>query len=134
MSILVLFYLLVPVAFIVMIKNNKSTNRMWFALIIASLFIGIAPFVAAAYLFTAFKSSNESNGTTSKIAYNADGSYTLYKVEDTNGAPSPGKTAFRIIGGLVAGLTIAFGLLFVGVILLFTLAPSVACGGSSKCY
>jgi hypothetical protein len=44
-------------------------------------------------------------------------------------------TVFRVIGGVVAGAAMAFGLLIVAVIVLFMMAPSIACGGSSKgCY
>lgn len=121
-----------------MMRNYQHTNWIWLGLLVASIFIGIAPFVAAAYLFVTLSSSKKPKTstrtkTTTATTYNADGSYTVYKTEDTNVAPSAGQIAFRIVGGLIAGATLAFGLLIVGVILLFTLAPSVACGGSSKC-
>lgn len=138
MMFLLFGYVLVPVAFVMMVKNYETINWLWLAFLVLSLFIGIAPFVAIAYLVTATETNKNNKSSAPAIneavTYRSDGSYIVYKAEDTSTALSPGKMAFRVIGGVIAGATIAFGLLFVGVILLFTLAPSVACGGSSKCY
>lgn len=132
-------YALVPVAFVIMVREYRTTNWIWLGLLIGSLFLGIAPFMAIAYLGTAYFQSrkvptNSSAQAGSSVTYHPDGSYTVYKAVDPVTAPSPGRLAFRIIGGIIAGASMAFGLLVIGVILLFTLAPSVACGGSSKCY
>jgi hypothetical protein len=134
MNLLIFGYILVPIAFALMLKDYKSTNWLWLGFLIASSFIGVAPFVALAYLITNYSSKQKAPQQASSVRYSADGSYTVYTTEDVKTAPSPGKLAFRIVGGVIAGLAMAFGLLIVGVILLFTLAPSVACGGSSKCY
>lgn len=133
MSLLIFGYILIPVALIVMFKNYQTVNWLWLGFLIISVFIGVAPFVAIAYLVTAYMAHNKPKAA-NNVTYHPDGSYTVYKAEETKAAPSPGRMAFRIIGGILAGASIAFGLLIVGVILLFTLAPSVACGGSSKCY
>lgn len=143
MVLLLIGFLLVLMAFALMLKDyghnttsqQNQSNRIWLYFLVISVFIGIAPFVALAYLATRHLSKNEtSQQRFSSVTYNADGTYTVYKTDEVKAAPSPGKLAFRIVGGVIAGLVMAFGLLIVGVLLLVTLAPSVACGGSSKCY
>ena len=135
MAVFILAYLLVPIAYAVWLKNYQTSRMLWLILLSASIFLGISPLVAAVYLFVVYKESRNPQKTAKgTVAYGPDGSYTVYKVEDTMNAPSAGRTAFKIIGGLIAGLALSFGLLIVGMILLFTLAPSIACGGSSKCY
>jgi hypothetical protein len=132
MSLLLLSYVLVPIAFVLMMKNYQATNWLWLGFLTVSVFIGIAPFVALAYLVTAFvldKNNPKQGSSASTVTYHPDGSYTVYKVEDTKTAPSAGKLAFRIVGGLIAGAAICFGLLIVGLMLLVT----VSCGGNSKC-
>ena len=132
-ALIIITYVFIPIALIVMFKKYRSTNWLWLGFLIISVFIGIAGFVALAYLVTAALTHSESGVANQKVSYKPDGSYVVYQVADTMTAPSPGRTAFRIVGGILAGASIAFGLLFVGIILLFTLAPSVLCGGSSKC-
>jgi hypothetical protein len=133
-------YILALVAFVFMMKNYKTANWLWLGMLVVGLFTGVAPFVAIAYLATMGREGKSrgdkflSPTAPTKVRYYPDGSYIAYQAEDTKSAPSAAKLAFRIVGGIIAGATIAFGLLIVGVILLFTLAPSVACGGSSKCY
>jgi hypothetical protein len=135
MSLLLISYILVPIAFVLMLKDYKTVNWIWLGFLVAGIFIGVAPFIALAYLITNYVSKQKTpQQASNSVTYNADGSYTVYKTDAVLTAPSPGKLAFRIVGGIIAGLAMAFGLLIVGVILLFTLAPSVACGGSSKCY
>lgn len=129
----ILSYILVPIAFVMMLKNYQTTNWLWLGFLLISLPIGVGPFIALAYLFASATGYQKDVSKSSKITYNADGSYTVYKAEDTKAAPSAGRLAFRIVGGLIAGATMAVGLIIVGAILLFTLAPSIACGGSSKC-
>jgi phage shock protein PspC (stress-responsive transcriptional regulator) len=128
-------YILAIVAFIMMMKNYRSTNWLWLGFLVASLFFGVALFVSLAYFITALTTNNSSgrpkNGT---VVYSPDGSYTVYNANQAQG-PSPGRVAFRVVGGVIAGVAVSFGLLIVGIILLFTMAPDVACGGNSKgCY
>lgn len=130
MGLLVLGYLLVPIALIYMVRNYKSTNWLWAGFLVASVFIGIAPFVAIAYLITLFLSSRSTKrkgDANAKVvkSYNTDGSYVVYDASSVKSAPSTGRVAFKMIGGIVAGITIAFGLLIVGIILLFTLFPQL---------
>ena len=139
MNIVLLSYILVPIAFIFMIKDYKHSNWIWLPMMLGGLFLGIGPYIALAYLAMSYKKQTpekaDASGlqTKSAITYHPDGSYTVYQVADTKNAPSAAKIAFRVVGGIIAGASIAVGLLFVGIILLFTLAPSIACGGSSKC-
>ena len=83
MGLLVLGYLLVPIALIYMVRNYKSTNWLWAGFLVASIFIGIAPFVAIAYLITLFLSSRSTKrkgDANAKVvkSYNTDGSYVVY--------------------------------------------------------
>jgi phage shock protein PspC (stress-responsive transcriptional regulator) len=117
MSLLLLAYILVPIAIVVMFKNYKKSNWAWLGILIVSIFLGIAPYVAAAYLAT-YLFTNKKSKSNSGVTYSPDGSYTVYNPTDTKSAPSTGKTAFKIIGGILAGLAVTFGLLIVGVIIL----------------
>jgi hypothetical protein len=118
MSLLLLGYILVPIAFVVMLKNYKQSNWIWLGILIISIFLGVAPFVAAGYLVSYLFLNKKGNGGSNSVSYSPDGSYTVYNPADTKAAPSTGKTAFKIIGGILAGLAITFGLLIVGVIIL----------------
>jgi vacuolar-type H+-ATPase subunit I/STV1 len=132
-----MMYLLIPVALFLTIKRHQQTDLIWLGFLIIGIFTGLAPFVAAAYLAVSSKASYNKQlaaSRTSTVKYNADGTYTVYAASETENAVSPTKVAFRIIGGIIGGIVICFGLFVVGIVLLFTLAPSVACGGSSKCY
>ncbi len=138
MVLLGVFYLLVPIALIAMFTNYEQINWLWLLFMVIGFFMGIAPFVAGAYLFVSMRRGYKPKPSASlgqdHVEYHNDGSYTVYPAATPQEAYEPGRVAFRVIGGLLAGISIAGGLLFVGVILLFTLLPSVACGGSSKCY
>ena len=116
MILLLVSYILVPVAIGFMLKSQKQSDLIWFGILGVSFFLGVAPFVAIGYLAT-YLSSNKGNNS-SGITYYPDGSYTIYNSADTKNAPSAAKTAFKIIGGILAGLAITFGLLIVGVIIL----------------
>lgn len=129
-------YLLVPVAFLLMLKDYKKDSWIWLGMLVASGFLGIAQFVALVYIAVNFRKKHEQSDDKTErqqVIYRPDGSYVTYTPESTKDSPSAGKVAFRIIGGIIAGGALVFGLLFIGIILLFTLAPSIACGGSSKC-
>jgi hypothetical protein len=121
MSLLLISYILVPIALVLMFKNYKTMNWLWLAFLIGSIFIGVAPFVALAYLVTAYitrnKSKQSSTVSNSSVTYNPDGSYTVYKSEDTKKASSPGKVAFKVVGGVLAGLCVVGGMLFIGLII-----------------
>lgn len=131
--ILFISYLLVPVAFIHLMKNYQSTNWIWLGVLIASLFIGVAPFVAGACLVTSLFIRQKNSTTTNSVTYKPDGSYTVYAPIDAKSAPSAGKTAFRVIGGVIGGLAIAFGLLIVGILIWISTMPSPTFnGGGSK--
>ncbi len=133
MNIYWLSYIMVPIAFIVMMKNYRTTNWLWLGFLLASLLMGIAPFVALAYLLvTAYQ-----NGKgpiiqpAAGVTYHTDGSYTMYKPTPAQAAPSPGKTAFKVVGGVIAGAAIAFGLLIIGFIILISYTIAT-CPPSSK--
>jgi hypothetical protein len=137
MDFLLTSYILVPIALAVMFRNYKPTNWLWAGFLIVSIFCGIAPFVAIAYLITFFFSTkpfdkNNKNTRVKGVTYHPDGSYTVYSSQATKSAPSTGKVAFRVIGGILAGLTMAFGLLLVGIVLLITIFPNLLCPGNSK--
>jgi phage shock protein PspC (stress-responsive transcriptional regulator) len=127
---------LVPIALALMIKYYRTTNWLWLGFILFGLFMGVAPFIAAAYIFVTLTNVDDPKPSKiTKVAYKPDGTYTLYEVEDTGANYQVSHTVFRVIGGVVAGAAMAFGLLIVAVIVLFMMAPSIACGGSSKgCY
>jgi hypothetical protein len=130
LNLLLFFYILVPIAFIVMLKNYRTTNWMWLGFLLLGLPLGIAPYVAVAYLVSSLLlGKNKGKSTETKATYYPDGSYIIYKAEDTQSAPSAGKVAFRIIGGLVAGAALCFGLFIIGIMIFV----SVSCGGNSKC-
>jgi hypothetical protein len=118
MSLLLLGYILVPIAFVVMLKNYKKSNWAWLGILIVSIFLGVAPFVAAGYLASYLFMNKQGSSSNNSVTYRPDGSYTVYNPTDTKTAPSTGKTAFKIIGGILAGLAITFGLLIVGVFIL----------------
>jgi hypothetical protein len=133
MKLFFISYLLVPVAFIFMMKNYNSTNWIWLGILIASIFLGVAPFVAGGYLVTTLFFNKKSAVANSSVTYKPDGSYTVYAPNDSKSAPSAGKIAFRIVGGIIGGLAIAFGLLIVGILIwISTLPPSTYNGGGSK--
>jgi hypothetical protein len=129
MNLLLLSYILVPIAFFVMLVNYRTTNWLWLGFLVLSTLIGVAPYMALAYLVSVFVLDKSKKPTTKTTTYHPDGSYTVYKSEDTKSAPSPGKIAFRIIGGLIAGAAVCFGIYLIGIMLLV----SVSCAGSSKC-
>lgn len=131
-------YLLLPVAFIVMMVKYNKTNWLWLPLLIASIFIGIAPFVALVYLgnvlYLEHKSARGGTQTSSGTAttYHPDGSYTVYKADTTKNAPSPARLAFRIVGGLIAGGVVLYGLFIIGIIVLIALSSSPLNGGGGS--
>lgn len=134
MSLLLASYILVPVAFVVMMINYRPTNWLWLSFLIVSIFVGVAPFLALAYLATVYVLDKDSpkakpKESTKAITYHPDGSYTVYKSEDAKASASPMKIAFRVVGGIIAGVAICFGLLIVGLLLLV----SASCAGDSKC-
>jgi heme/copper-type cytochrome/quinol oxidase subunit 2 len=135
MNLLVFGYFLIPIALVVMFTAYRPVNWIWFCLLMISLFIGVAPFVAIVYLLVYFRSRKKQGDTSdanSRVTYHPDGSYTVYKAANTSSAPSAGKMAFRIVGGILAAASVLFGLLIVAFIIFVVLAPSSACGGSSK--
>ncbi len=123
-------YVLIPVAFFFMLKNYQRQNWIWAVLLAASIFIGIGPFIALAYIATLCYSQykSHSNKQVDQVIYNRDGSYTVYKADSARSV-SPATAVFRIIGGVVAGIFIVYGLLFVGL----TIFISISCSGNSKC-
>ncbi len=118
-----------------MMKNYDKNNWLWLGLIAIGFLIGIAPLVAIAYLINAVwlehKDAKQApNGDS--VTYHPDGSYTVYNMESTKSAPSPAKLAFRIVGGLIIGCVVAYGLFIVGIVVLFILtAPAFNSGSSS---
>ena len=67
------------------------------------MFLGVAPFVAGAYVVTYLFYTKKKTATNSTVSYRPDGSYTVYAPADAKSAPSVGKTAFKVIGGILAG-------------------------------
>lgn len=133
MNLFFLSYLLVPVAFILMLKNYSKTNWIWLAILIVSIFLGVAPFIAGAYLVTSLFLSKKGSSAPKPITFQLDGSYTAYAPTDPKTAPSAGKTAFRVVGGIIGGLAIAFGLLIVGILIwISSMPPPTVSGGGSK--
>ncbi len=123
-------YLLIPVALVVMIMRYRRDNWFWLALLVASLFVGVAPFVAIAYLVTAAWGDKEPRKrSTTSVTYYPDGSYTVYEANSPKTPRSPAKFAFQLVGGIVAGAVICFGLFVVGSLVFL----AIACSGNSKC-
>ena len=121
----IFLYIFVIVALINMFKNYNKLNWAWLAIMIVGLFFGVAPFIAIAYLIV-FNRKNKNNlaSTNKKVVYSQDGSYTVYKPEDTAQAPSNARVAFKVLIGIIFAAMISFGLLIVGVIILFATKPS----------
>jgi hypothetical protein len=133
MNLFFLSYLLVPVAFVLMMKNYSTTNWIWLTILIVSIFLGVAPFVAGAYLVTSLSLNKKGSSVPKPITFKSDGSYTVYPPIDPKSVPSTGKTAFRVIGGIIGGLAIAFGLFIVGILIwISSMPPPTVSGGGSK--
>lgn len=125
LGIMILLYGAVVWALIRMFMNFDNQSWLWLSALVVSLFLGCAPFVGIAYLVVSYGKSNKSiaSSNNSKVVYNTDGSYVVYKSEDTSKAPSTGKVAFKVIVGVVSAALISTGLLIVGVVILLALKP-----------
>jgi hypothetical protein len=124
-------YVLIPIAFVFMLKNYKTKDWIWAILLVPSVFIGIGPFIALAYLVTLCYNEyrrHSNRPVVDRVVYNRDGSYTVYKADSVKSV-SPAQSVFKIIGWVIAGIFIVYGLLFVGLMIFM----SIACSGNSKC-
>ena len=133
MNYIVWGYIFVPIVLVLLFKNYRPTNWIWLVLLFVGFFMGIAPYIAIGYLISYFliektEEKHENNkGTVTR--YYPDGSYIMYRPDDTPANDSTGKLLFRIFGGLMAGVLLCVGLYIVGIMLFVT----VSCGGNSKC-
>jgi hypothetical protein len=118
-------YVFVITALVNMFKNYNKQNWAWLAIMIISIPLGVAPFIAIAYLIV-FNRKNKNNlaSTNKGVVYNQDGSYIVYKPEDTAQAPSTARVAFKVLIGIIFATMISYGLLLVGIIILIATKPS----------
>lgn len=122
-SITLVLYVFVVWALIRLFRNYDKQNWVWLAIMFVGLLFGVAPFIAIAYLLVTRNKSRISATTNNGVVYNTDGSYAVYKAEDTSKAPSAGRVAFKILLSVIFAAMIACGLLIVGVFILIATAP-----------
>lgn len=123
-------YVLVPIALVQMFVKFKVSTPVWFVLLFISLFIGIAPLIALAYLFSNATYRKKAVAEDhSPIKYNTDGSYVAYKAQGQSDAPSLASTTLHVVGGAIATLAITFGLIIVGFIIFVSVILSANGGG-----
>lgn len=119
-GVLIYAYILIPIAFVLMLVKYKPINWLWLGFLIGSLFIGIAPYVALAYIFVFMLTKSNFNNK-KIIRYNSDGSYTVYPIGNSTRLSSLGKTVFQTIGSIVAGLALLFGLFIAFIIIVLVI-------------
>ena len=108
-------YITIPVAFVLLLApgNYRPTNWIWLVILIISLFLGIGPYIAIAYIIYAL--STRKTIKNSSVEYGPDGSYTKYGPGYTKSPPKTGEVALKVFGGILAGVCVAFGLLVIGI-------------------
>jgi len=123
----IFLYVFVITALVNMFKNYNKQNWAWLAIMIIGIPLGVAPFIAIAYLIVFNRKNKNKLASTNKgVVYNQDGSYTVYKPEDTAQAPSTARVAFKVLIGIMFAAMISFGLLIVGFMILLASQPSGA--------
>lgn len=128
-------YILIPVVFFLLLKFYRPINWLWLSLLVAGVFLNIAPLICIVYLLYFYyvrTHTIKAPAGVNAISYHNDGSYTVYKVEAADKAPSTGKVAFRVVGAILAGLCIMFGLLIVGLFIAFMGMKYSAPAGNGK--